>query len=85
VQLGESAVELSQRRREVAQRLAAGIETELHDLRMEGARFGVSFQWQEDPDGVPLPQPVSRLTAHVHVRASRRLNPRALNLRLFHG
>jgi DNA repair protein RecN (Recombination protein N) len=54
--LAESAVALSQRRREVAERLAAGIEAELGDLRMEGARFGVDFQWREDPDGVPIAQ-----------------------------
>jgi len=63
--LGEIAVELSQRRREAAQRLAAGIETELHDLRMEGARFGVHLQWQEDADGVPLPPPVASLEFQV--------------------
>lgn len=55
-ELGGLAVELSQQRREAAQRLAAGIEVELHDLRMEGARFGVDFQWKEDTAGVPIPQ-----------------------------
>ena len=55
-ELGGLAVELSQRRREAAQRLAEGIEVELHDLRMEGARFGVDFQWKDDPQGVPVPQ-----------------------------
>ncbi len=54
--LAELAVDLSQRRREVAGRLAAGVEAELGDLRMEGARFGVDFHWREDPEGVPLPQ-----------------------------
>jgi DNA repair protein RecN (Recombination protein N) len=34
--------------------LATGIEEELRDLRMEGARFGVDFQWKEDPGGVPV-------------------------------
>lgn len=53
-ELGRLAVELSLKRREAAQRLAAGIEEELRDLRMEGARFGVDFQWREDPEGVPL-------------------------------
>lgn len=53
-ELGRLALELSFRRREAAQRLAAGIEEELRDLRMEGARFGVDFQWREDPEGVPL-------------------------------
>jgi DNA repair protein RecN (Recombination protein N) len=50
------AVNLSQQRREAAERLAAGIETELGDLRMEGARFGVDLQWHEDAEGVPVSQ-----------------------------
>jgi DNA repair protein RecN (Recombination protein N) len=58
-ELGQVALELSRQRREAAQRLAVGIEEELCDLRMEGARFGVDFQWRLDPEGVPLPQPVS--------------------------
>ncbi|MBL7062686.1 MAG: DNA repair protein RecN [Anaerolineae bacterium] len=53
-ELGELAVELSLRRREAVGRLAAGIEEELQDLRMEGARFGVDFKWRDDPQGVPL-------------------------------
>jgi len=59
-ELGGLAVELSLRRREAAQQLAAGIEAELHDLRMEGARFGVDFQWRDDPQGVLLDE--SRIT-----------------------
>ena len=58
VELGPLTVELSQRRREVAQRLAAGVEEELRDLRMGGARFGVDFQWKDDPDGVPVPSSI---------------------------
>ncbi len=53
-ELGNLAVELSQQRREAVQQLAAGIEAELHDLRMEGARFGVDFQWKDDPHGAPV-------------------------------
>ena len=53
-ELGELAAELSLRRREAAERLAAGIEDELGDLRMEGARFGVDFRLREDPEGVPV-------------------------------
>jgi DNA repair protein RecN (Recombination protein N) len=52
--LSALAVELSQKRREAAQRLATGIEGELQDLRMEGAQFGVDFQWREDAEGVSL-------------------------------
>ena len=64
-ELGRLALELSRRRREAAQRLAACIEEELGDLRMEGARFAVDFQWEEDPQGVPLPEPVSGLRFQV--------------------
>ncbi len=46
--------ELSQKRRAAAVRLSAGAEAELQDLRMEGARLGVAFQWREDAAGVPL-------------------------------
>ncbi|MDY6877075.1 MAG: DNA repair protein RecN [Chloroflexota bacterium] len=54
VEFGELAAGLSLQRREAAERLAAGIEEELGDLRMEGSRFGVDFQWREDPDGVEI-------------------------------
>lgn len=63
--LSVQAVALSERRREAAQRLAAGIEDELRDLRMEGAQFGVDFQWKESSKGVPLPQSVSGLKFQV--------------------
>ena len=64
-ELGQLAVELSLKRREAAQRLAAGIEEELRDLRMEGARFGVDFRWRPDSDGVPLSHGVSGLRFQV--------------------
>ena len=51
---GKMAVELSRQRREAAQRLAAGIEAELAELAMEGARFEVGFKWRDDPEGIPL-------------------------------
>jgi DNA repair protein RecN (Recombination protein N) len=47
--------ELSEKRQAAAVRLSAGVEAELQDLRMEGARLGVAFQWREDPTGVVLP------------------------------
>jgi DNA repair protein RecN (Recombination protein N) len=58
-EFGALAMALSQQRREAAQKLAVGIEEELQALRMEGARFGVDFEWREDPEGVSLPEPVS--------------------------
>ena len=45
---------LSARRQDAAQALVAGIEAELNDLRMQEARFGVSFQWADDPAGLPI-------------------------------
>jgi DNA repair protein RecN (Recombination protein N) len=65
VRVGELAVELSRLRREAAQRLSSQIEEELRDLRMEGARFGVGFQWRQDPEGVPLPHSISKLGFQV--------------------
>jgi DNA repair protein RecN (Recombination protein N) len=54
-EIGGLAAELSARRREAAERLSATVEAELADLKMEGACFGVDFQWKEAPDGVPIP------------------------------
>ncbi|MGC9348194.1 MAG: DNA repair protein RecN [Anaerolineae bacterium] len=50
----EVAVELSRRRQEAASRLTAAVEDELDDLRMEGARLGVLFKWEERESGLPL-------------------------------
>lgn len=50
--------ELSRQRRAAAGQLSAGVEAELQDLRMEGARLGVAFQWREEADGVPLDEPL---------------------------
>lgn len=49
--LGEVGESLSQARREAGQSLSAGIESELNDLRMAGARFGVDQRREEDPSG----------------------------------
>src|SRR5512138_2755339 len=46
---------LSDRRKQAAQELGRGIETELDDLKMAAARFGVDFQTRPDPNGLPLP------------------------------
>ena len=65
-ELSELAVTLSAKRREAAERLAAGIEAELGDLRMEGARFGVGFEWHEDEQGVPVMESqISNLQSQV--------------------
>jgi DNA repair protein RecN (Recombination protein N) len=49
--IGRLGQALSNARREAGEGLARGIETELQDLRMEGAKFGVDVQWEEADDG----------------------------------
>jgi len=48
---GELGKEISSRRQEAAERLAAAVETELADLRMARARFGVAITQVDDPAG----------------------------------
>ena len=45
---------LSLKRKESAGQLSSAIETELDDLRMAAARFGVDFQSKPAADGIPL-------------------------------
>ncbi|MFP4346273.1 MAG: DNA repair protein RecN, partial [Anaerolineales bacterium] len=54
VAAARQAERLSAQRREAAHALSAGVEAELADLRMQGARFGVSFQWEPAARGLPL-------------------------------
>lgn len=49
--IGEQAAMLSAARQEAARRLSACIEAELNDLRMEGTRFEVLIEQQDDPAG----------------------------------
>ena len=49
--LGELGARLSDSRRRAGERLAKGIESELDDLRMAGARFGVDIRWEDSPQG----------------------------------
>jgi DNA repair protein RecN (Recombination protein N) len=53
-ELGAAALDLSAHRRQAAAAMAEAIETELQDLRMAGTRLAVDFEWDEDPEGVPL-------------------------------
>ncbi len=46
---------LSEKRKSAAITMGTGIETELADLRMEAARFGVDFQTKPDVNGIPMP------------------------------
>ena len=49
--LGAAGAKLSESRKKAGEKLAKGIEAELNDLRMAGARFGVDLRWDEAPDG----------------------------------
>ncbi|MFL5805207.1 MAG: DNA repair protein RecN [Roseiflexaceae bacterium] len=52
-ELGVLAGELSRRRREVGDRLAAAVAGAMHDLAMPYVRFSVALERQEDAQGVP--------------------------------
>ncbi len=45
---------LSEKRKSAATEMGKGIETELNDLKMASARFGVDFQTKPDVNGIPL-------------------------------
>ena len=53
-ELAIKALALSSSRKAAAEKLSRGVENELNDLRMAGARFSVDFQFREDPDGLPV-------------------------------
>ena len=53
-ELTEHAKKLSEKRKTTATELSKSIETELDDLKMASARFGVDFQTKPDPAGLPL-------------------------------
>ena len=53
-QLSVHGRKLSQSRRQAAEQLGRGIEDELGDLHMEGARFGVDIRWEDAPGGLQL-------------------------------
>jgi DNA repair protein RecN (Recombination protein N) len=52
--LGEVGAALSAERREAGDRLQGAIESELNDLRMEGAQFGVDQKQLQDDQGAPV-------------------------------
>ena len=52
--LSKQGASLSDRRKAAAQTLDKSIESELDDLKMAAARFGVEFKVKPEPDGVPL-------------------------------
>ena len=49
--LGRRGQALSEIRRKAGARLAKGIESELGDLKMAGASFGLDLHWEDDPQG----------------------------------
>ena len=58
LKVGEMGVTLSLRRREAGAHLAADVEAELNELKMEGARFAVDVQWQTHPEGAIVEHPL---------------------------
>ncbi len=54
-QLARQGAALTEKRKSAAALLGRGIETELDDLKMASAQFGVDFQTKPDPNGAPLP------------------------------
>jgi DNA repair protein RecN (Recombination protein N) len=52
--LGEVGADLSAARRAAGERLVDAIESELTDLRMAGAQFGVDQQQRQDAQGAPV-------------------------------
>ena len=53
-ELGKTALALSAQRKAAAVSLETGVERELNDLNMSGARFSIDFKTEPDPTGVPL-------------------------------
>ena len=51
--LARLAAELSRQRKTAAEKLGKGVERELADLSMAGARFSVDFRSEPDPNGLP--------------------------------
>ena len=52
--LAKQGTTLGDKRRSAASGMSKGIETELNDLKMASAKFGVDFQTKPDPNGAPL-------------------------------
>lgn len=53
-QLAHLGKALSEKRKKAAEALGKGIESELDDLKMAAARFGVDFQTRPDENGIPF-------------------------------
>jgi DNA repair protein RecN (Recombination protein N) len=53
--LSKQGSSLTEKRQSASVKMGRGIETELDDLKMASAQFGVDFQTKTDPNGAPLP------------------------------
>ncbi|MBN1311648.1 MAG: DNA repair protein RecN [Anaerolineae bacterium] len=53
-EIGRLGAALSGARSEIADTLSKAVEAELADLKMESARFGVSIEQVDDPEGAPV-------------------------------
>jgi DNA repair protein RecN (Recombination protein N) len=54
IEMGAIGAALSAARRKAGDQLGKAIETELNDLRMAGARFGLEMTWADEADGAPV-------------------------------
>jgi DNA repair protein RecN (Recombination protein N) len=52
--LSKQGTTLSEKRKSAAAEMGKGIESELDDLRMASAQFGVDFRTKPEPNGIPL-------------------------------
>ncbi len=53
--LAKQGSTLTEKRKSAAKEMGKGIETELDDLKMASAQFGVDFQTKPDVNGAPMP------------------------------
>ncbi|MQC26439.1 MAG: DNA repair protein RecN [Chloroflexi bacterium] len=66
VEVAAQAQVLSTKRRAAAEELGRAIETELDDLKMESARFGVDFRTREESAGLPIADQTLAFDANGH-------------------
>ncbi|MCL4273714.1 MAG: DNA repair protein RecN [Anaerolineales bacterium] len=52
--LSKQGTTLSEKRKSAAAEMGKGIESELDDLRMASAQFGVDFRTKPEPNGIPI-------------------------------
>ncbi len=65
-ELANKALKLSKKRHSAADRLTGLVESELQDLRMEKARFGVDFRVVEEDDGLQIDGASCRFDTNGH-------------------